>query len=151
MEKPLAFTVLLFFIEHMNRRNAIQILQQDLCLALDRQRNVISQAISILKQRRFIDSERNGSSVIYHVNAQVFWSAPAKEKALAFLDAPLKKAPVKRKVGITQKRRSVPVVSVTEKKSLQAKSNEASVVAQMPSSPPYYDERSLKQLIKELL
>jgi hypothetical protein len=102
----------------MNRRNTVAIMQKDLCLALSRERNAISKALAELKARRYITSERNGSSSIYHVNVQVCWRASAKEKSAAFLDQPLKQAEVVREVAIKRERRNIILMRVREKREI---------------------------------
>ncbi|WP_460554438.1 hypothetical protein [Hymenobacter daeguensis] len=116
---PLASRILFYFIEHMNRRNAVSIKQKDLCLEFSRERNAVSRALGELKARRLVAFERDGSSIIYHVNAHVCWRASAKEKSGAFLNHPLKKAEVVREVGIKRERRSIILMRVREKRGIR--------------------------------
>ena len=145
-QAPLASRILFFLMKHMNRRNAVAIMQKDLCLTFSRERNAISKALAELKARRYIESERIGSSSIYHVNVQVCWRASAKEKAAGILNEPLKKRPVVRDVAIKQERKSVAVVRVREKKSLTnlPAGEPASIL--IPVQTPDIPVKSLKQL-----
>jgi hypothetical protein len=75
LKSPRAVNILLFFIEKMDRENAIICSNTVLQEALDFNKNAITKAIKILKDCNFIDIMKSGHSNVYLINASLIWKS----------------------------------------------------------------------------
>lgn len=92
-ESPTALQILLFFIENMNRMNAIVCSYKVLEENLDLSQATVARGIRYLKDKGFIAIYKTGSSNVYVVNCDLVWTSYAnkikycKFPAMVFLSA----------------------------------------------------------------
>ena len=73
-ENPSAMSVLLFFIEHADRMNALVVSYKALQEMLDLSQATIARSIKYLKDKGFVYIYKSGSSNVYVLNNQLVWS-----------------------------------------------------------------------------
>ena len=92
-ENPTALRVLLFFIENMNRMNAIVCSYQVIQECLEISKPTLARCLSYLKDKGFIAIYKTGSSNVYVVNTDLVWTSYenkvkySKFPAMVFLSA----------------------------------------------------------------
>ena len=73
-ENPSAMSVLLFFIEHADRMNALVVSYKALQEILGLSQATIARSIKYLKDKGFVYIYKSGSSNVYVLNNQLVWS-----------------------------------------------------------------------------
>ena len=77
-KSPLAHSVLWVLVERMNKTNAVVISQTALSEILGSPRGSISRAISILRDHRWVQVVKIGTSNAYILNSNVVWTSSIK-------------------------------------------------------------------------
>ena len=82
-EDAKAGVLFMFFIEHMDRENALIVSIETISELLEWSRPTVCRKIKILKEKNFITTARTGNSSIYFVNANIAWSTYGNKKEYA--------------------------------------------------------------------
>ena len=72
-----------FFLEHMDRENALIVSIETISELLEWSRPTVCRKIKFLKDKNFISTARTGNSNIYFINANVAWSTYGNKKEYA--------------------------------------------------------------------
>lgn len=86
-EDAKAGALFLFFLEHMDRDNALIVSQECMSEILGWSIPTIKRKIQVLKEKNFISTKRTGNSSIYFINANVAWSTYGNKKEYAHFKA----------------------------------------------------------------
>lgn len=82
-EDPKAGALFMFFLEHMDRENALIVSVETISELLEWSEPTIYRKIKVLKEKNLISTKRTGNSSIYFVNANVAWTTYANKKEYA--------------------------------------------------------------------
>lgn len=82
-EDPKAGALFLFFLEHMDRDNALIVSIETMAELMEWSIATINRKIKVLKDKQFITSQRTGNSSIYFINANIAWTTYANKKEYA--------------------------------------------------------------------
>lgn len=82
-EDAKAGVLFMFFIEHMDRENALIVSIETIAELLEWSRPTVCRKIKFLKDKNFITSSRTGNSNIYFINANVAWTTYGNKKEYA--------------------------------------------------------------------
>lgn len=87
-KSPISAAILFFFIEKMGRlNNSVVCSYKTLMEVTGYSRPTVARAIKLLKDERWIDTVKVGSSTAYCVNAQVAWRAANNQKHYAIFSS----------------------------------------------------------------
>ena len=82
----LAFSILLFVIEHMDNRNALACSYAILEDYFEKSRTTIYRAVKLLEDNGFVSILKMGNSNVYIVNSEVAWSSWGNQKEYCQFD-----------------------------------------------------------------
>lgn len=82
-EDPKAGVLFMFFLEHMDRENALIVSTETIAEILGWGVATVYRKIKVLKEKNFIQSKRTGNSSIYFINANIAWTTYANKKEYA--------------------------------------------------------------------
>lgn len=82
-EDPRAAGLFMFFIEHMDRDNALIVSIETISELMTWSRPTVCRKIKFLKDKNFLTSLRTGNSNIYFINANIAWTTYANKKEYA--------------------------------------------------------------------
>lgn len=82
-EDAKAGALFLFFLEHMDRDNALIVSQECMSEILGWSIPTIKRKLQVLKEKNFISTKRTGNSSIYFINANIAWSTYGNKKEYA--------------------------------------------------------------------
>lgn len=78
-----AGALFMFFLQHMDRENALIVSMETMGELLGWSIATIKRKIQVLKEKNFIESQRTGNSSIYFVNANLAWTTYGNKKEYA--------------------------------------------------------------------
>ena len=74
-QSPIAYRIFKFLINNMDSYNAVMCSQAVLQETFDVSRTTIARAIKLLKDKKYIDVYKSGTSNIYAVNKEIAWNS----------------------------------------------------------------------------
>lgn len=80
---PKAGALFLFFLEHMDRENALIVSIETIAELMDWSIATVNRKIKFLKEKKFIQTKRTGNSSVYFINANIAWTTYANKKEYA--------------------------------------------------------------------
>ena len=85
-ENGLSANILMFFMEHMDTRNAIACSYELLMDYFECSRSTVYRALNVLEKNGFVGVLKSGTSNVYIVNHELAWSSWSNGKKYARLD-----------------------------------------------------------------
>jgi len=118
-KNPLAAYILDFFIEHMNRSNAIVCSIKVIEEVTGKSRSTVNRALKVLKSDNWIQTIRIGNANAYVINSAAFWSSAATNKAFSMFHSTVIASQSEQQAMFNElakiKTKSVPVLSLNER------------------------------------
>ena len=84
LDAPKAHFVLWKIVSQMNNQNALLVSQDTLKKLTGLSRPTLQRAVALLRERKWIQVTRVGTTNVYHVNSGVFWQSRAEGKFATF-------------------------------------------------------------------
>ncbi|MBE8574049.1 replication/maintenance protein RepL [Vibrio sp. OPT18] len=82
-EKPLAGNIFMWMVEYMDKNNRLIVSYDALIEEFGKSRMTIYNAITHLKEKKFLDIMKSGNSNIYCLNSNIVWQNSAENRKFA--------------------------------------------------------------------
>ena len=116
---PPAMEMFIFLMKHMDKRNALVCSYRVLMEALDYSESTIKRAIRVLKEEKFVQIKKSGTTNVFLLNADLLWKSWGKNHQYAEFEAKLLIAKSEQEKDVKVTKKNYPVVDCERKESLE--------------------------------